>query len=63
MAHSEEDIKRLYITPALEQAGWAKTDIKMEDYYTSGNISFEAGKISRKKVKNAIIVYIKAIDA
>ena len=51
MAHSEEDIKRLYITPALEQAGWAKTDIKMEDYYTSGNISFEAGKISRKKGK------------
>ena len=51
MPLSEADTKRLYITPNLEKAGWKGTDIVMEDYYTAGSISFNGGKISRKKGK------------
>ena len=33
---TEEDIKFRYITPAIEQAGWQKNQIRMEYFFTDG---------------------------
>ena len=35
---SEEDIKARYITPAVEQAGWDKKQIRYEYAFTAGRI-------------------------
>ena len=32
---TEEDIKFRYITPAIEQAGWQKSQIRMEYFFTA----------------------------
>lgn len=48
MSFSEEDIKRLYIIPALKQSGWDGTDVIMECSYTLGSISLTNNKISRR---------------
>lgn len=35
---SEEDIKARYITPAVEQSGWDKKQIRYEYAFTAGRI-------------------------
>lgn len=35
---SEEDIKARYITPAVEQSGWGKKQIRYEYAFTAGRI-------------------------
>ena len=46
---TEEDIKFQFITPAItEQAGWNRSNIRMEYYFTDGRITF-AGKMHHKK--------------
>ena len=35
---SEEDIKVRYITPAVEKAGWNKTQMRREYSFTAGRI-------------------------
>lgn len=48
---SEEDVKRLYITPAIERAGW--TNFRME-YFTDGRIHVSSnGVMTRGKRKYA----------
>lgn len=47
---SEEDIKRLYITPAIE-AVWPKTSIRMEFYINAGRIIIDGKKAKRDKKK------------
>ena len=49
---TEEDIKFRYITPAIEQAGWQKNQIRMEYFFTDGRIisaGSEYERASRKK--------------
>lgn len=49
---TEEDIKFRYITPAIEGAGWQKTQIRMEYFFTDGRIisaGSEYERASRKK--------------
>ena len=51
-ALTEEDIKYRFITPALEQAGWQKEQIRMEYCFTDGRIisaGSEYERASRKK--------------
>lgn len=48
---SEEDVKRLYITPALHKSGWEK-DIKMEYYYTDGRVL--TGKKKKRGTRNFV---------
>ena len=39
---SEEDIKFQFITPAItEHAGWLRSNIRMEYYFTDGRIAYE----------------------
>ncbi|MDD6581369.1 MAG: DEAD/DEAH box helicase family protein [Bacteroidales bacterium] len=46
---SEEDIKFQFITPAItEQAGWSRSNIRMEYSFTDGRILF-VGKLHHKK--------------
>lgn len=46
---SEEDIKFQFITPAItEQAGWLRSNIRMEYFFTDGRIIF-VGKLHHKK--------------
>ena len=46
---SEEDIKFQFITPAItEHAGWLRSNIRMEYYFTDGRIAF-AGMLHHKK--------------
>lgn len=50
---SEEDVKLRYITPAIENAGWSHSDIRMEYFYTDGRINVindKAKKGKRKKI-------------
>lgn len=49
---SEEDIKRLFITPAIE-AKWDKHFITMETQITDGRISLDGNKATRKEAKKA----------
>ena len=46
---TEEDIKERYITPAIEKAGWKKSDKLMEYYYTAGRINVVNDVVERKK--------------
>ena len=50
---SEADIKARYITPAVEQAGWDKTQIRYEYYFTAGRIILRGNVTARGKRKFA----------
>lgn len=50
---SEEDIKVRYITPAVEQSGWDKKQIRYEYAFTSGRIILRGNITSRGKQKRA----------
>lgn len=50
---SEEDIKNRYITPALEQAGWNREQMRMEYTYTAGEIKVD-GPLKHRKPKRSI---------
>ena len=49
---SEEDTKRLYITPAIEKE-WDKHHVKMECYFTAGRIVVRGSMTKRNKGKKA----------
>ncbi|PKK96622.1 MAG: restriction endonuclease subunit R, partial [Tenericutes bacterium HGW-Tenericutes-3] len=44
---TEEDIKLRYITPAIQQAGWDKTQFRMEYFFTDGQVLVR-GKVVRR---------------
>lgn len=48
---SEEDIKARYITPAVEQSGWDKKQIRYEYAFTAGRIILRGNITSRGKKK------------
>ena len=50
---SEEDIKLRYITPALEKAGWTKEHIRMEYFFTEGQVLVKDKIVERGKRKKA----------
>lgn len=50
---SEEDIKVRYITPAVEQSGWDKKQIRCEYAFTAGRIILRGNITSRGKQKRA----------
>ena len=50
---SEEDIKARYITPAVEQAGWDKKQIRYEYAFTAGRILLRGNVTARGKQKRA----------
>lgn len=50
---SEEDIKARYITPAVEQSGWDKKQIRFEYAFTAGRIILRGNITSRGKQKFA----------
>lgn len=50
---AEEDIKLRYITPALEKVGWAKEHIRMEYFFTEGQILVKSKIVERGKRKKA----------
>lgn len=49
---SEEDIKNQRITPALEDKGWNREQMRMEYTYTAGKIKVEGVLVSRKRKKS-----------
>lgn len=44
---TEEDIKLRYITPAIQQAGWDKSQFRMEYFFTDGQVLVR-GKVVRR---------------
>ena len=50
---SEEDVKRLFITPALEKAGWPRDRITMETRITDGRILLRGNLTVRGRPKQA----------
>ena len=50
---SEEDIKARYITPAVENAGWDKKQIRYEYPFTAGRIVLRGNVTARGKRKRA----------
>ena len=50
---SEEDIKVRYITPAVEQSGWDKKQIRYEYAFTAGRIILRGNITSRGRQKRA----------
>lgn len=57
---SEEDIKRLYITPALENK-WDKYKISMEETFTDGRINIAGNKVVRDTPSKAdYLLYLNA---
>ena len=50
---SEEDIKARYITPAVENAGWDKKQIRYEYAFTAGRIILRGNVTARGKKKRA----------
>ena len=52
---SEEDIKARYITPAVEQSGWDKKQIRYEYAFTAGRIILR-GNITKRRRKNLQIL-------
>ena len=50
---TEEDIKNRHITPAIESAGWAKTQILMEYFFTDGQVHVRGNTVRRGKRKKA----------
>ena len=56
---SEEDVKLRLITPALEKAGWRKEHIRMEYFFTDGQILVEGKKTRRGYRKKADYLLLK----
>lgn len=50
---SEEDIKARYITPAVENAGWGKKQIRYEYAFTAGRIILRGNVTARGRKKRA----------
>lgn len=50
---TEEDVKYRFITPALEQAGWLKEQIRMEYCFTDGRIISAGSEYERASKKKA----------
>lgn len=50
---SEEDIKARYITPAVEESGWSKKQIRYEYAFTAGRIILRGNITKRGKKKRA----------
>lgn len=50
---TEEDIKFQYITPAIEEAGWNKSQIKLEYSFTDGRVIVRGDTVARGKQKRA----------
>jgi len=50
---TEEDIKFRYITPAIEQAGWTKSQVLMEYFFTDGQVLVRGNTVKRGKRKKA----------
>lgn len=51
---SEEDIKAMYITPAVIKAGWnQKEQIRMEFAFTDGRMIVRGNAVARGKRKRA----------
>ena len=51
---TEEDIKAVYITPALEKAGWKTPPYRlMEHYFTDGRVIAQGSMHARQKGKKA----------
>jgi type I restriction enzyme R subunit len=50
---TEEDIKLRYITPALQGAGWANSQILMEYFFTDGQVLVRGNTVKRGKRKKA----------
>ena len=56
---SEEDVKLRYITPAIENVGWQKENIRMEYPFTAGQILIKGNVIERGKKKKADYLLLK----
>lgn len=56
---SEEDVKARYITPAVENAGWDKKQIRYEYAFTAGRIILRGNitKRSKKKFADYLLFY------
>lgn len=50
---TEEDIKYRHITPAIEQAGWTKSQVLMEYFFTDGQVLVRGNTVKRGKRKKA----------
>ena len=50
---TEEDVKYRLITPAIENAGWAKEQIFMEYFFTDGQVIVRGDSVGRGKRKKA----------
>jgi len=50
---NEEDIKFQFITPAIENAGWKKSQIKLEYSFTDGRVIVQGESTKRGKQKRA----------
>jgi type I restriction enzyme, R subunit len=50
---TEEDIKLRYITPAIQQAGWDRTQFRMEYFFTDGQVLVRGKMVRRGSRKNA----------
>lgn len=50
---TEEDVKNRFITPSLENAGWKKSDMRMEYCFTDGRIMVVGNNPTRGKTKKA----------
>lgn len=50
---SEQDICYRYITPAIEDAGWKKNQIRMEYFFTDGPVIVRGNMYTRGKAKKA----------
>ena len=57
---SEEDVKRNFITPALEKSGWLNSHIRMEYSFTDGQILVESKRTRRGKQKRADYLLLKS---
>ena len=55
---SEEDVKLRYVTPAIE-SGWVKEHIRMEYFFTAGQIIVKGNVIERGKRKKADYLLLK----
>lgn len=58
---SEEDVKYQYITPAIENAGWDKSQIRLEYSFTAGEMKIRGNKAVRgaKKRADYVLFYKK----
>lgn len=54
---SEEEVKHRLITPAIENAGWAKNQIRMEYKFTDGRVSIIGKKRGERKFADYALFY------